>query len=1060
MQAIVAWSLRFRVLVAAIAAAIMVAGVTQLPRAPVDELPEFSPPYVEIQTEALGLSAEEVEQLITVPLEADLLNGVAWLDSIESASVTGLSSIVLTFEPGTDPIRARQMVAERLTQAHALPNVSKPPVMLQPLSSVNRLLMVSLASNELSAIEMSVLARWTIQPRLMGVPGVANVAIWGWRDRQLQVLVDPERLRDQGVSLDDVVETTGNALAVSPLTYLEASTPGTGGFIDTPNQRLAVQHIFPIDTADDLARVTIESDEPGTPLLRLGDVADVVEDHQLLIGDVMLSGSGVPGLLLVVEKFPEANTLEVTTGVEDAFAAMLPGLSGVQIDTTVFRPATYLVAATANFTLALVIGLVLVAAALSGLLFDWRAAVISLVAIVLSMIVAGLVLTGLGATVNLLVVAGIAMAIVIVVDDAVIGTTSALRRLREDGADGTEGSRSALVIRAALDVRGPMVYATLVLAVTVVPFLLIGDVTGALLPPLLAAYLVALLASVAVASIVTPALAHLLLSARPPRRREPRLVAFVEGRYRTALARVLGRPRPAFVTLGALATAVVVVFAVFMAPQVAGAGVPSLRERDLLIHWDGAPGTSHPEMSRIVAQASSELRLLPGVRNVGAHVGRAITSDQVVGMNSGEIWLGIEADADYDATLAAVQEVVDGYPGLRRDILTYPAERISQVIGGPVDDVVVRVFGQDLDVMRGKAQEVEALLSDIDGISAVAVEPSVVEPTIQVEVDLSAAERHGLKPGDVRRVAATLLSGIGVGSLFEEQKVFEVVVWGTPEMRHSLSSVKELLIETPDGSLVPLDDVADVRIGSLPTVIQRDAVQRRVDVGATVSGRDIGAVLADVERALATMQFPLETHAEILGNSTQRQAALATLLAVAAAALIGIFLLLQAAFVSWRLAVATFLSLPAALAGGVLVAFAIGVPGSLGAVMGLVAVLGIAVRNGVLLIEHYRQLELTEEERFGPDLVRRGASERLAPTLTTAVATAAILLPFAVLGTRAGFEIVHPMSLVILGGLVTSTLFSLFIVPSLFLRAGASPAQEAVAIPIEQTAEPQVIGAR
>src|SRR5918996_535804 len=294
-RAVVGSSLRFRRLVVAAAAGMVILGIAMLPSASVDALPEFSPPYVEVQTEALGLSAEEVEQLLTVPLEADLLNGVAWLDTIESRSIPGLSSIVLTFDPGTDPIRARQMVAERLTQAHALPNVSKAPVMLQPLSSTNRLMMVSLSSDELSLIDMSVLARWTIKPRLMGVPGVANAAIWGQRERQLQVLVDPERLSEEGVSLEEVVKTTGNALWVSPLSFLEASTPGTGGFVDTPNQRLGIQHLLPIKTADDLAQVPMVADDLGEngvdQVLRLSDVATVVEDHQPLIGD-NISGDG------------------------------------------------------------------------------------------------------------------------------------------------------------------------------------------------------------------------------------------------------------------------------------------------------------------------------------------------------------------------------------------------------------------------------------------------------------------------------------------------------------------------------------------------------------------------------------------------------------------------------------------------------------------------------------------------------------------------------------------------------------------------------------------------
>src|SRR6476620_1805920 len=310
MRVIIGWSLKFRLLVLGVAAGVMVLGYTQLSRAAVDTLPEFGPPYVEIQTEALGLSAEEVEELITVPLEADLLHGVAFLDQIHSQSVTGLSSIVLYFEPGTEVLRARQMVAERLTQAHALPNVSKSPAMLQPLSSSSRVMMVGLSSKDVSLIEMSVLAHWTIRPRLLSVPGVANVAVWGQRERQLQVQVDPQRMREHGVSLSAVIETAGNALWVSPLTFLDASTPGTGGFIDTTNQRLGIQHIFPIHSPADLAKVAIQgAQSPTGQQLTLGDVATVVQDHQPLIGDAVVEDA--PGLVLVVEKFPNADPIQV-----------------------------------------------------------------------------------------------------------------------------------------------------------------------------------------------------------------------------------------------------------------------------------------------------------------------------------------------------------------------------------------------------------------------------------------------------------------------------------------------------------------------------------------------------------------------------------------------------------------------------------------------------------------------------------------------------------------------------------------------------------------------------
>jgi Cu/Ag efflux pump CusA len=406
-------SLKFRLLVLALAAGVLALGVVQLQGSRVDALPEFSPPYIEIQTEALGLSAAEVEQLITVPLEADLLNGVAFLQEIRSDSVPGLSSIVMTFEPGTDLYRARQLVAERMTQAHALPNVSKPPVMLEPVSSSSRAMVLGMTSSSMSLIDQSVLARWTIRPRLMGVPGVSNVSVFGQRDRQLQVLVDPAALAAKGVKLGDVIKTTGNATWVSPLTFLEASTPGTGGFIDTPNQRLSVQNISPIVNAGTLAQVAME-DHPG---LLLGDVATVVEDHQLLIGDGVV-GDG-SGLMLVVEKFPGANTLEVTRGVEAALRDLAPGLNGLTVDSTVYRPASFVETATSNIGLVLLIGLLLAVLVVGLVRFSWRAALVTLITVPLAVAAAAVVLDLFGVTMNLLVALGLAGALAVVVADSV-----------------------------------------------------------------------------------------------------------------------------------------------------------------------------------------------------------------------------------------------------------------------------------------------------------------------------------------------------------------------------------------------------------------------------------------------------------------------------------------------------------------------------------------------------------------------------------------------------------------------------------------------------------------
>jgi Cu/Ag efflux pump CusA len=644
MRWIVGSSLRFRFLVIPVAAALLLLGIFQLRSAPVNVLPEFTPPLVDIQTEALGLSAEEVEQLVTVPLEQDLLNGVAWLEQIRSQSLPGLSRIELIFQLGTDVLKARQLVQERLIQAPGgIPNVAKAPVMLQPLSSTSRVMMIGLSSRDVSLIDMSVLARWKLRPRLMGVPGVANVAIWGQRERQLQVQVDPRKLRSQGVTLDQIIQSTANSLWVSPLSFTEASTPGTGGFIDTANQRLGIQHISPITTAKALGQVTIEG--TGKRTLRLADVSQVVEDHQPLIGDA-ISGDG-PSLMLVIEKFPGTSTRDVTRGVEAALDGMRPGLSGITIDTDLFRPASFIDTATHNLSVALLIGLVLMIALLGALLLDWRVALVTLVAVPLSVVTAALVLYLRGATFNTMILAGLVIAFAVVVDDAVVDVDRIRRRLREQrqaaashelGEDRNQElqdvSTLGTVLRACLEVRGPLLYATLIVALATVPLFFLRGLTGSFVRPLAVSYLLAVLAAMAVALLVTPGLSLLLLRRAPltPARESP-LARWLERAHSAALTRLVLRPRVAFAVIGVIALAGIAVL-----PQVGGRGlIPPLQDRDLLIQWQGAPGLSQPEMDRITERVTRELRSIPGVRDVGAHVGRAITSDQVVNVNSGEL---------------------------------------------------------------------------------------------------------------------------------------------------------------------------------------------------------------------------------------------------------------------------------------------------------------------------------------------------------------------------------------------------------------------------------------
>ncbi len=1044
MTAIVRASLRFRLLVIAVAAGVLAVGAAQLRDAPVDVLPEFTPPYAEIQTEALGLSATEVENLITVPLEADLLNGVEDVDVIRSESLPGLSSIVLVFEPGTEIYRARQLVQERLAHAHALPRVSRPPTLLQPLSSSSRVVMVGVSSERVSPIEQSVIARWTMRPRLMGVPGVANVAIWGMREQQIQVQVDPERLRERNVTLDQVVATAGNAQIVSPLSFLQASTPGSGGFIETPQQRLQVRNVLErLADPDELGKVPVEETRGR---LRLSDVSDIKVDHQPLIGDAVVDDG--EGLLLVVEKFPGADTAAVTRGVERALETLKPGLSGMRTDTSIFRPATFIEEAIDNLALALVIAGAAVALALAALLFRWRTVLVALVAVPVSLVAAALVLEVLGETFNAISFAGLAAAIAVVVDDAVVGSANVARRLR---GQGDAGSPASVVLQATQEVRRPLLYATLITLLAVAPIVVMQGRPGAFFEPLVLSYALAVTAAMVVAMTVTPALSLLLFSAGSPRHGESPLLARLRPGYAAALARFMRRP-----TTPLIAAVVCLLAGLAALPLLGTSLIPSFNDRNVVVHLEGEPGTSSGRMTTVATELSRELRALPGVDNVGAHVGRAIGGDQRVDVNSSEVWASIESGADHDATVRRIRAAAARVPGVDADVRSNATQQIRDVgalvrgdnpasgdglsvLTGSGRPLVARVYGHDLDLLRTEAEKVRAAMARVDGVGDPRLEVSRQQPNLVLEVDLAKARRQGIKPGDVRRAEASLLQGIHVGSVFEEQKVFDVLVVGVPATRRSVADVRNLLIDRPDGGHVRLGQVADVRIEQTPVAIDREAVSRHLDVSADVRGRPLDDVARDVRTELAGLSFPLEYHVEVLAQTTNEEIGVATMLAVALVATVAAFLLFQAAFRSWRVAAMAFLLLPVSLAGGLLAALIAGAELSLGSLVGLLALFGVAARASLLSVRHLQESDEAEGARFGEPLIVSGAQERLGPIVTTAAALGLLALPFVVLGSRAGLEIMHPMAVVLLGGVVSTAFVSLFVLPALYLRVGGVP---------------------
>jgi CzcA family heavy metal efflux pump len=1033
-------SLKFRYIVVALSAGMMFFGFQQASDMPVDVFPEFAPPRVEIQTPSLGLSPTEVESLITIPLE-QTLSGVPGLDEIRSKSVEQLSDIVMIFKPGSDLLTARQLVAERIAAVMpTLPSWSAPPFMIQPLSSTSRVMKIGLYSKDpdIDLIDMSMTAYWKIRARLLRVPGVANVPIWGERFEMLQVHADPERLRNNDVTLEQVMTATSDALDSGLATYSNGNFIGTGGWLDTPQQRLQVEHILPIVTPADLAQVPVA--KRNGKVLRLSDVADLKRDHQPLIGDAVINEGD--GLMLIVEKLPWANTLDVTRGVDAALAELKPGLTGIGVDPEIFRPATFIETSIDNLGRAFIFGALLMILMLGAFLFEWRTALISVVAIPLSVLGALMVLKGRGATINTMVLAGLVIALGDIVDDAIIDIENVVRRLREHRKKGGTKSTARVILEASLEVRSAIVYATLLEVVAIVPIFLLTGLSGAFFRPLAITYSLALLASMVVALTVTPALSMIFFRKESSlRHRESPLVPPLKRGYEWILSRIVYRPRRAYATVGLTA-----VLGVAVLPLLGQSLLPSFKERDFLMHWLTKPDTSHPEQVRITKRVNAELLTIPGVRNAGSHIGQALLADEPYGVYFGENWISIDPSVDYDKTLAKVQEVVDGYPGVYRDVQTYLKERIREVLTGKSEPITVRIFGQDLDVLREKAESVNDILGGIPGVTENQVDLLSNVPQVQVQVDLVAAKRYGIKPGDVRRSASYLIAGEEAGDIFKGGRTYEVQLWSTPETRQNVSDVKSLLIDTPNGGHVRLDEVADVRIVPTPNSIPHVNLSRYIDVGANIDGtRDLGAVVGDLESGLQRVDFPLEYRYELLGEFTERQAASGRLRVFAIAAAIGIFLLLQASFASWRLATLAFLTLPVALVGGAIGAYLGGGILSLGSLVGFFTVLGIVARNGIMLISHYQHLERFEGVPFGPSLVVRGAMERLVPIVMTVLTSGLALVPLIVAGQIPGQEIEYPMAIVILGGLITATLLNLFVVPSLYLRFGKG--RNSVALP-------------
>ncbi|MDX2191940.1 MAG: efflux RND transporter permease subunit [Gemmatimonadales bacterium] len=1021
LDALVRFSVRHRGVVVGIAAALLVYGLEVVRGAKVDIFPEFAPPQVAIQTEAPGFSPEQVELLVTRPIE-EAIGGVGGIAQVRSQSIQGLSVITAILARGGDVHRARQALAERLVEAAGrLPSTARAPVLTPLTSSSSTVLVVGLTSRTQDAMAQRTFADWTLRPRLLATPGVAKVAIFGGAQRQLQVQLDPERLRLHGVGVGEAAAAAARATGVRG-----------AGVLDTPNQRLVLEADGQPATAAALAATVVRAHD-GTQL-RLGDLGRVALAPAPRVGEGAVDGTR--GLVVVVSAQLGANTKVVAQEVEQTLARLAPAIAaaGLELHPRIFRPTDFIDLALRNITVSLLIGGVLVAVVLLAFLGDLRAALVSLAAIPLSLLAAIIVLDAAGLSLNTLTLGGLAIALGEVVDDAIIDVENIARRLRENAAAGAPRTPGLVAVLASLEVRNSVVYATFVVAVVFLPVVALSGVQGALFRPLALAYILAILASLVVALTVTPALALLLLRDAERAAHESWLLARLKRSYARVLDATLGRPGAVLA-----ATAGVCAAAAALLPAFGVAFLPAFHEGHLQVHMSTVPGTSLDETLRLGQQVTAALRRDPRVRVVALRIGRAELSEDTWGTHYTEMEVDLVPLRGAEARRVTddLRRILAGFPGANFAIRGFLAERIDETLTGATAPVVVRLVGDDLDSLGAAGERVARGVARLPGAVDVQYDPPAVTPGVRIRLDPEAAARRGLQPDEVLAALETATRGRVVGQVFEGNRAIDVVAILAPERREHAEALGELPVAAVDGSLVPLGDVATISRVTGRAMIQHLAARRVQTVTADLAGGDLGAFERALERLLAQPGLlPAGIYAEIGGAITAGREARRELLVQSVLAGAGILLLLLVAFGDWRRLALLVANLPFALVGGVLAAWADGGVLSLGSLVGFVTLFGIATRNAVMLISHYAHLVEREGRAWGADTARQGALERLGPILMTAIVTGIALLPLALGAGDPGREIEGPMAIVILGGLVTSTALSLLVLPTLALRFG------------------------
>ncbi len=1014
-------------MVLAFACVVMVYGVYVATHAKLDVFPDFVQPQAVVQTEAPGLSPEQVEALVTRPVEG-AVSGVPFLESVRSQSIQGLSIVTVVFNEGTDILTARQMLAEQIgAVAGELPDGVQPPRLTPLTSATMDLLKLGLVSDRRSLMELRSFADWTLRPRLQAVPGVAQVGIMGGDIRQLQIQIDPERLLARGLSFNDITEAARRA------------TGALGaGFMETANQRLVVQTEGQSLTAAEFGEVLVS--QSNGSITRLKDVARVTEATAPKFGDALIQGR--PGVLLKVLSQYGSNTMEVTEAVEAALAEMQPVFAAeeIQVYPRLHRPATFIETALHHVRTALLLGGLLVVAVLLLFLFNLRTAFISILAIPLSLLIAVIVVHWLGMTLNTITLGGLAIAIGEVVDDAIIDVENIFRRLRERADLSDRKSVLRVVGDASLEIRSAVVYATFVVVLVFVPVLTMSGLQGRMFAPLGIAYIAAILASLVVALTVTPALCCLLLPGIADRARTPAFLTLLKAGYERVLARLMPH-RATIVALGVC----LCLAAVAMLRSLGQEFLPAFREGHFVLQVNALPGTGLGEMMRLGKLISNDLLAhvtVDGERvidTVEQQAGRAELGEDPWGPHRCEIHVELKPDVS-GADQAAVQDQIRGvlanYPGITSEVLTFLGDRIGETLTGETASVVIDIFGDDLDALDETAREISGTVSQVRGAADVRVASPPGVPQLLIHLRRERLQQFGFRPLEVLAVIQTAYQGTRVAQTYEGNKVFDVVVILEPALRRAPETVGSLLLRNDAGTYVPLRELADLDSRTGRYMVMHNGARRRQAVTCNVSGRDVAGFVADAKAAVSALALPPGTYLTFGGAAEAVETARNEVLLHAGIVGFGILLLLATVFRNAPNLLLVLANLPFAFVGGVLAVFLTGRTLSIGSIVGFVTLFGITMRNSVMIISHLEHLVTQEGMTWGLRTVLRGAGERIVPILMTALVTGLGLLPIAWGAGEVGREIEGPMAIVILGGLITSTVLNLLVLPAFALRFG------------------------